>query len=60
MVFALTYCARRNCNMIQKNLKFEAEGRIFAKLLRSLEQFIQIFGRWVLLKKEGFKTLEHL
>ena len=27
--------------VIEKNLKFEAEGREFEKLLRSLEQFIQ-------------------
>ena len=27
--------------VIEKNLKFEAEGREFSKFLRSLEQFIQ-------------------
>ena len=33
---------RKNCSNVQeKLLKFEAEGREFAKLLRSLEQFIQ-------------------
>ena len=33
---------RKNCSSDQeKNLKFEAEGREFAKFLRSLEQFIQ-------------------
>ena len=33
---------RKNCSRdIQKLLKFEAEGREFAKFLRSLEQFIQ-------------------
>ena len=30
---------RKNCR--EKRLKFEAEGRVFAKILRSLEQFIQ-------------------
>ena len=28
-------------NTVEKPLKFEAEGREFAKFLRSLEQFIQ-------------------
>ena len=33
---------RKKCSSDQeKNLKFEAEGREFAKFLRSLEQFIQ-------------------
>ena len=33
---------RKNCSSDQeKRLKFEAEGREFAKFLRSLEQFIQ-------------------
>ena len=33
---------RKNCSIDQeKKLKFEAEGRKFAKFLRSLEQFIQ-------------------
>ena len=33
---------RKNCSCDQeKLLKFEAEGREFAKFLRSLEQFIQ-------------------
>ena len=33
---------RKNCSSDQeKLLKFEAEGRVFAKFLRSLEQFIQ-------------------
>ena len=33
---------RKNCsNDREKLLKFEAEGRKFAKILRSLEQFIQ-------------------
>ena len=37
----LTYC-EKNCSRDQeKLLKFEAEGREFAKFLRSLEQFIQ-------------------
>ena len=29
------------CIVIEKNLKFEAEGLEFAKLLRSLSKFIQ-------------------
>ena len=33
----LTYCSSDQ----EKLLKFEAEGREFAKVLRSLEQFIQ-------------------
>ena len=37
----LTYC-QKNCSSDQEEiLKFEAEGREFAKILRSLEQFIQ-------------------
>ena len=33
---------RKNCSSDQeKLLKFEAEGRVFAKMLRSLEQSIQ-------------------
>ena len=33
---------RKNCSSDrEKLLKFEAEGREFAKILRSLEQFIQ-------------------
>ena len=38
----LTYCEKKNCSSdLEKLLKFEAEGREFAKFLRSLEQFIQ-------------------
>ena len=37
---------RKNCSSDrQKLLKFEAEGREFAKILRSLEQFIQTVKR---------------
>ena len=33
---------RKNCSSVrEKLLKFEAGGREFAKILRSLEQFIQ-------------------
>ena len=33
---------RKNCSGVrEKNLKFEAESQDFAKMLRSLEQFIQ-------------------
>ena len=48
---------RKNCSTDrEKLLKLEAEGREFAKLLRSLEQFIQTvkglnnFGKWMLFK----------
>ena len=46
MVFCYQNCAeptvRNNCSSDrEKLLKFEAEGREFAKFLRSLEQFIQ-------------------
>ena len=38
----LTYYEKKNCSSDrEKRLKFEAEGREFAKILRSLEQFIQ-------------------
>ena len=39
----LTYTVRKNCSSDrEKLLKFESEGREFAKLLRLLEQFIQV------------------
>ena len=37
----LTYCEKNCSSDREKLLKFEAEGREFAKFLRSLEQFIQ-------------------
>ena len=37
----LTYCKKNCSNDREKLLKFEAEGQEFAKILRSLEQFIQ-------------------
>ena len=38
----LTYCEKKKCSSDrEKRLKFEAEGREFAKILRSIEQFIQ-------------------
>ena len=37
----LTYCEKKFSSDQEKLLKFEAEGREFAKFLRSLEQFIQ-------------------
>ena len=37
----LTYCEKRCPSDREKLLKFEVEGREFAKILRSLEQFIQ-------------------
>ena len=37
----LTYTVRKNCfSDREKLLKFEAEGREFGNILRSLEQFI--------------------
>ena len=36
----------KNCSSYrEKKLKFEAEGREYAKFLRSLEQFIQTVGQ---------------
>ena len=37
----LTYCEKKLFTDREKNLKFKAEGQAFAKILRSLEQFIQ-------------------
>ena len=37
----LTYCEKNCSSDREKLLKFEAEGREFAKFLRSLEQSIQ-------------------
>ena len=38
---------RKNCSSDrEKNLKLEAEGREFAKNLRSLEQFVQTVKSW--------------
>ena len=37
----LTYCEKNCSSNPEKLLKFEAEGREFAKFLRSLDQFIQ-------------------
>ena len=38
----LTYCEKKKCSSDRENLlKFEAEGQEFAKILRSLEQFVQ-------------------
>ena len=37
----LTYSEKIGCTDQEKLLKFQAEGREFAKFLRSLEQFIQ-------------------
>ena len=46
MIFCYQNCSdllwEKNCSSdLEKLLKFEAEGREFAKFLRSLEQFIQ-------------------
>ena len=37
----LTYCKKKRSSDREKLLTFEAEGREFSKILRSLEQFIQ-------------------
>ena len=37
----MVFCYQNCSSDREKNLKFEAEGREFAKFLRSLEQFIQ-------------------
>ena len=37
----MTYCEKKKSSDREKLLKFEAEGREFAKNLRSLEQSIQ-------------------
>ena len=37
----LTYCENNCSSDREKPLKFEAEGREFANILRSLEQFVQ-------------------
>ena len=37
----LTYCEKNCSSDREKLLKFKAEGREFAKILRSLEQFIR-------------------
>ena len=37
----LTYCEKNCFGDREKLLEFEAEGQEFAKMLRSLEQFIQ-------------------
>ena len=37
----LTYCEKKNSNDREKKFKFKAEGREFAKNLRSLEQLVQ-------------------
>ena len=37
----VTYCAKKLFTNPGKLLKFKAEGQEFAKLLRSLQQFIQ-------------------
>ena len=42
-LFGPTVRKKNSCNP-EKLLKFEAEGKEFAKILRSLEQFIHIVG----------------
>ena len=37
----LTYCEKNCSSGREKHLKFEAEGQEFAKVLRSLEQFVR-------------------
>ena len=56
---------RKNCSSDRiVFLKFKAEGRVVAKILRSLEQFIQtvkgrtIFGNWRFLRSNKLEQLE--
>ena len=43
--------------MIEKNLKFKAEGQEFAKFLRSLEQFQSVKGERTIFETECFFNL---
>ena len=53
----LTYCEKKCSSDWEKLLKFKAEGWEFAKILNSLEQFIQpIFGNRTLFPG-GFSDL---
>ena len=48
---------RKNCSSHrEKHLKFEAEGREFAKILRLPEQFIRIHSNWK--KTLGFRNMQ--
>ena len=49
---------RKKCSSDrEKLLKFEAEGREFASILRSLEQFVQtVKGHYLVLKHNAFVT----
>ena len=53
----LTYCEKKCSSDQEKLLKFEAEGREFAKFLRSVEQFIQtVTGQNSFWKQNAFLT----
>ena len=63
MVFFYQHCSdlltvRKNCSSDRKKLlKFEAEGREFAKCLRSIEQFIQtVKGQGSFWQQNAFLT----
>ena len=48
---------RKNCSSDREKIKFETEGREFAKCLRSQEQFIQIVKEQYNLETECFFNL---
>ena len=54
----MTYYEKKNCSIDrEKLLKFKAEGREFAKFLRSLEQFIHtVKGQNNLWQQNAFLT----
>ena len=59
MVFCYQNCSEilwEEIVLVKKSLKFEAEGRDFAKFLRSLEQFIQTNTNWKNLL--GFRNMQ--
>ena len=63
----LTYCEKKNCSRDREFfLKFEAEGQEFAKILRSLKQFLRtVKGQntfftyyWMFLRSNKLEQLE--
>ena len=53
----LTYCEKNCSSDGEKHLKFEAEGREFAKIFRSLEQFIKtVKGQNIFWQQNAFFT----
>ena len=54
----LTYCEKKFSSDQEKLLKFEAEGREFAKILRSLEQFFRtVKGQNNLFEQSKVRTI---